>query len=91
MKPHKLIEPWKGDKRFTAMAKRAAALKKAGQSAEEIVAAITAEFGPPAQLERLRDAPQPFRVYGEVGADIEARRWRSSSWRCGCRSPSRAR
>jgi tRNA-splicing ligase RtcB len=72
MKPHKLIEPWKGDKRFTAMAKRAAALKKAGQSAEQIVAAITAEFGPPAQLDRLRDAPQPFRIYGEVGADIEA-------------------
>jgi tRNA-splicing ligase RtcB (3'-phosphate/5'-hydroxy nucleic acid ligase) len=72
MKPHLLIAPWKGDQRFTAIAKRAAALKKAGQRAEEIVAAITAEFGPPAQLERLRDAPQPFRVYGEVGADIEA-------------------
>src|SRR5215216_6991293 len=72
MKSHKLIEPWKGDKRFTDMAKRAAALKKAGQRAEEIVAAITAEFGPPAQLARLRDAPQPFHIYGEVGADIEA-------------------
>jgi len=72
MKPHKLIEPWKGDKRFTDMAKRAAALKKAGQRAEEIVAAITAEFGPPTQLARLRDAPQPFHIYGEVGADIEA-------------------
>jgi tRNA-splicing ligase RtcB (3'-phosphate/5'-hydroxy nucleic acid ligase) len=71
MKPHKLIEPWKGDKRFTAMAKRAAELKKAGCSAAEIVEAITAEFGPPRELERLRDAPQPFRVYGEVGADIE--------------------
>jgi tRNA-splicing ligase RtcB len=72
MKPHLLIAPWKGDKRFTEMAKRAAALKKAGQRAEEIVAAITAEFGPPAQLARLRDAPQPFHVYGEIGADIEA-------------------
>jgi len=71
MKPHLLIAPWKGDKRFTDMAKRAAALKKAGRSAEEIVAAITEEFGPPAQLERLRDAPQPFQVYGEVGTDIE--------------------
>ena len=28
MKPHKLIEPWKGDKRFGEMARRAAALKK---------------------------------------------------------------
>jgi tRNA-splicing ligase RtcB len=72
MKSHKLIEPWKGDKRFTEMAKRAAALKKAGRRAEEIVAAITDEFGPPTQLEQLRDAPQPFRVYGEVGTDIEA-------------------
>jgi tRNA-splicing ligase RtcB (3'-phosphate/5'-hydroxy nucleic acid ligase) len=72
MKPNQLLVPWKGDKRFTAMAKRAAELKKAGRRAEEIVAAITAEFGAPAQLERLRDAPQPFHVYGEVGADIEA-------------------
>ncbi len=71
MKPHKLIEPWKGDKRFTEMAKRAAALKKAGQDAEQIVAAIRAEFGPPHELERMRDAPQPFHVYGEIGADIE--------------------
>jgi tRNA-splicing ligase RtcB len=71
MKPHKLIEPWKGDKRFTEMAKQAAALKKAGRSAEEIVAAIRAEFGPPHELERMRDTPQPFHVYGEVGADIE--------------------
>jgi tRNA-splicing ligase RtcB len=53
------------------MAKRAAELKKAGRGAEEIVAAITAEFGPPRELERLREAPQPFQVFGEVGADIE--------------------
>jgi tRNA-splicing ligase RtcB (3'-phosphate/5'-hydroxy nucleic acid ligase) len=71
MKPHKLIEPWKGDKRFTEMAKRAAALKKAGHSADAIVAAIRDEFGPPPEIERLRDAPQPFRVYGAVGQDIE--------------------
>lgn len=71
MKPHQLIEPWKGDKRFTAIAKRAAALKKAGQNAEQIVAAITAEFGAPRELLRLREQPQPFQVYGEVGADIE--------------------
>src|SRR5262245_15888926 len=71
MKPHKLIEPWKGDKRFTAMAKRAAELKKSGHGAEEIVATITAEFGPPRELERLHDAPLPFSVFGEVGADIE--------------------
>jgi tRNA-splicing ligase RtcB (3'-phosphate/5'-hydroxy nucleic acid ligase) len=72
MKPNQLLAPWKGDKRFTAMAKRAAELKKAGRRAEEIVAAIIEEFGAPAQLERLRDAPQPFHVYGEVGTDIEA-------------------
>jgi tRNA-splicing ligase RtcB (3'-phosphate/5'-hydroxy nucleic acid ligase) len=72
MKPNQLLAPWKGDKRFTAMAKRAAELKKAGRRAEEIIAAITAEFGAPAQLERLRDAPQPFHIYGEVGTDIEA-------------------
>ena len=71
MKPHQLIVPWKGDKRFTEIAKRAAALKKAGQNAEQIVAAITAEFGAPRQLERLRDTPQPFQVIGEVGDDTE--------------------
>jgi tRNA-splicing ligase RtcB len=71
MKPHQLIAPWKGDKRFTAMAKRAAQLKKAGSSAEAIVAAITDEFGPPPAFERLRDAPQPFAVFGTVGEDIE--------------------
>ena len=71
MKPTQLLAPWKGDKRFTAMAKRAAALKKDGQNAEAIIAAITEEFGPPAQLEQLRDAPQPFQMYGKVGCDIE--------------------
>jgi tRNA-splicing ligase RtcB len=71
MKPHKLIEPWKSDKRFGEMARRAAALKKAGQTAEQIVASITAEFGAPPEIAALRDAPQPFRVYGEVGTDIE--------------------
>ncbi len=72
MKPNQLIAPWKGDKRFTEMAKRAAALKKAGHSAEQIVAAITSEFGPPAQLARLRDAAQPFHVYGDIGSDIDS-------------------
>lgn len=71
MKPHQLITPWKGDKRFTEIAKRAAALKKAGHGAEQIVAALTAEFGPPHELARLREAPQPFQVYGELGRDIE--------------------
>ncbi|MBC8077870.1 MAG: RtcB family protein, partial [Chloroflexales bacterium] len=71
MKPHQLIAPWKGDKRFTHMAKRAAQLKKAGSDADAIVAAITAEFGAPPTMERLRDAPQPFTVYGTVGEDIE--------------------
>jgi hypothetical protein len=72
MKPHQLIEPCKGDKRFTEMAKRAAALKKSGHDADAIVAAIEAEFGPPPRMEHMRDEPQPFRVYGEIGSDIEA-------------------
>ncbi len=72
MKPNKIIEPWKGDKRFTDMAKRAASLKKAGFSPEQIVAAITEEFGPPPQIAKLHEAPRPYRVYGEVGNDIEA-------------------
>ncbi|MCU0491097.1 MAG: RtcB family protein [Chloroflexaceae bacterium] len=71
MKPNKIIEPWKGDKRFTAMAARAAQLKKAGQSVEQIVAAISAEFGPPPSFGRLHDTPRPYRVYGSVGDDID--------------------
>lgn len=71
LKPHEIIAPWKGDKRFTDIAKRAAALKKAGQSVADILVAVTAEFGEPPQHDRLRDAPQPLRVYGTVGQDIE--------------------
>jgi tRNA-splicing ligase RtcB len=73
MKPHLLIAPWKGDKRYTEIAKRAAQLKKAGQKDDAIVAAISAEFGAPFEPQRLRDAPQPFAVFGSigVGADIE--------------------
>jgi tRNA-splicing ligase RtcB len=68
LKPHQLIAPWKGDKRFTAIAQRAAALKKAGQSADAILAAITAEFGAPPSLLGLREQPAPYTVFGSVGA-----------------------
>ena len=71
MKSNVLLAPWKGDKRFTAMAKRAAALKKQRHTAEQIVAAITAEFGPPPAKERLRDRPAPLTIVGQVGVDIE--------------------
>lgn len=79
MKPHELIAPWKGDKRYTEIARRAAALKKSGSKAAEIVAAITEEFGAPPELLGLRDEPVPARVFGTVGdrdtpageADIE--------------------
>lgn len=46
------------------MAQRVAALKK-GRTADEILALISSEFGPPATLARLRDAPAPFVVIGE--------------------------
>ncbi|HEY1014246.1 MAG TPA: RtcB family protein, partial [Herpetosiphonaceae bacterium] len=71
MKANQLLAPWKGDKRFTEMSIRAAALKKQGRTAEQIVAAISAEFGPPAELARLREEPRPYAVFGEIGADIE--------------------
>jgi len=78
MKPHQLIAPWKRDKRFTAIAKRAAALKKAGQAEQAILAAISAEFGTPPTLLGLRDEPAPATIFGTVGdgtdvgvADIE--------------------
>ncbi|NJN17328.1 MAG: RtcB family protein [Oscillochloris sp.] len=67
MKPHELIVPWKGDKRYTEIARRAALLKKSGYDAEGIVAAITAEFGEPARLLKLREEPAPATVFGSVG------------------------
>jgi tRNA-splicing ligase RtcB len=70
MKTNQLIRPWKGDKRFTQMSARAAALKKAGDSGEAILATLEAEFGPSQKpLNALRDHPQPFFVCGEVGRD----------------------
>jgi tRNA-splicing ligase RtcB len=77
-KPHILIAPWKGDKRYTDIAKRAAALKKDGLGADAIVATITAEFGAPPALLGMRERPAPAAVFGTVGevageggADIE--------------------
>ena len=71
MKVNQLLAPWKGDPRYTALSARAAALKKAGQSAEAIAARLTAEFGAPIVRARLRDAPQLAQVYGAIGSDIE--------------------
>lgn len=71
MKAHQIIAPWKRNKQFTAIAKRAAALKKSGHSAEDIVTLVTSEFGAPHQLLTLHDAPQPLHIYGDIGSDIE--------------------
>jgi tRNA-splicing ligase RtcB len=71
LKVNRLLAPWKGDKRFTAISARGAALKKAGGDEAAILAAIEAEFGAPARLEQLREQPQPYAVFGEVGEDIE--------------------
>lgn len=71
MKTHRIITPWKGDKRFTDIARRAAQLKKQGYDKEAILATLTTEFGAPAELQRLRDSPQPHTIYGVVGMDIE--------------------
>ena len=70
MKVNALLRPWKGDKRWTQMSGRAAALKKSGVHASDILATLEAEYGRPEPLQTLRDAPAPFRVYGEVGGDI---------------------
>ncbi len=76
MKTNQLLRPWKGDKRFTQMSARAAALKKAHTDDKAILAALEAEFGPPAvPKDALRDSPVPFFVCGEIGADIEPAAW----------------
>lgn len=71
MKTNKQIEPWKGDKRYTAIAARAAALKKAGHKPDAILAALSEEFGAPATQARLREQPQPAAIYGVIGEDID--------------------
>ena len=72
MKPHEIIAPWKGDKRFTAIAKRAAALKKAGQTVDAIKSMVTAEFGAPTVLLGLRAEPAPAQVFGTEGVETPA-------------------
>lgn len=51
-------------------AKRAAQLKRAGKSPEEIAAQIEAEYGRP-ERERLREQALDYTVVGTVGEDIE--------------------
>lgn len=71
MKPDKIVAAWKGDRRFSAIAKRAAALKKAGKTADEILAAVNEEFGAKPELQRIAETPKPFKIYGDVGTDID--------------------
>jgi tRNA-splicing ligase RtcB (3'-phosphate/5'-hydroxy nucleic acid ligase) len=71
MKINKVLAPWKGDKRFTEMAKRAVQLKKSGLSDEAVAEGIAKEFGSPPELAHLRPGPQPHTVYGIVGQDID--------------------
>ena len=70
MKVNTLLRPWKGDKRFTRMSQQAAAWKKSGKAEPEILAALEAEYGRPAPVPALREAPAPLHLYGEVGDDI---------------------
>ena len=72
MKLNVLLKPWRGDKRFTAIAKYAAALKKSGSKDLQIVAQVEAEFGKPTELARINEQPQPYKAYGQIGVDIEA-------------------
>ncbi|MBI2941319.1 MAG: RtcB family protein [Chloroflexi bacterium] len=69
---HELVAAYKESPRFPEIARRAAQLAKAGESAEAILAAVAAEFGKAAEIARLRDDARPLRIYGEVGADIDA-------------------
>ena len=71
MKVNTLLRPWKGNKQFTQMSCEAAALKKAGRTETEILAAIEAAFGRTEPVLGLRDEPAPCRIYGEVGPDID--------------------
>ncbi|NTV65866.1 MAG: RtcB family protein [Oscillochloris sp.] len=71
-KPHELIVFWKGDKRYTDIAKRAAALKKQGYDAEAIVSAVRREFGDPPALLGLRESPAPAAVFGTVGEGVDS-------------------
>lgn len=71
MKLQTMLRPWKGDKRYTEIAKRAAALKKQRLSPDAIAATLQTEFGAPAELLRVRERALPFNVFGIIGDDIE--------------------
>ncbi|MCW3058335.1 MAG: hypothetical protein JWQ02_156 [Capsulimonas sp.] len=71
MKLQPLLKTWKGDKRFTQISKEAAALKKAGRGADDIASALELAFGKPEALLAMRETTAPYRVYGEIGSDID--------------------
>ena len=72
MKLQPLLKPWKGDKRFTQISKEAAALKKAGRGEAEIAVELGRAFGLPEARLAMRETAMPFRIYGEVGPDINS-------------------
>ena len=65
MKINTLLLPWKGDKRYTQISGRAAALKKSGADSPAIVTTLEAEFGTAAPLDGLRETALPAFVCGE--------------------------
>lgn len=71
MKARQILQPWKGDKRYTEIAKQANRLKKSGNSVEQIVEALEAQFGKPVELQELLETPKPFQVFGTIGDGIE--------------------
>ncbi len=75
MKLQTITRPWKGDKRFTEIAKRAAALKKSGHKPAAISAQLQQEFGAPLERQGLREQPLPAQVFGTLGVDIEYHAW----------------
>ena len=70
--PHEVVAAWKRHDAYPEIARRAAKLAKAGESADSIRAAIAADYGPPAEVAEMRESPRPLRIYGDVGTDIDA-------------------
>ncbi len=71
MKLQPILAPWKGDKRYTHIAARAAQLAKSGVRGDALTMQLTTEYGKPAAKAILHMEPQPYNVFGTIGEDIE--------------------
>lgn len=71
MKPHQIVEAWKGHASYPDACKLAARLSKQGMSPDAIARSAQEAFGPAPVVLRMKDTRAPLTIYGTVGVDID--------------------